>query len=193
MRAEFSEANHYAHDHSYLGTLRGLLLYGLLTDEREYIDTVAATYRKALPECVITESGWAPHDLTRILFSNDEGDPVGDPASAGDVMQIALWLALRRGQRELLDDVERIVRARLMPAQIVPEDLQLNPGTAISPKKMGGWGIHGPYTDRHGLGHLILHVRQDYLTAILGQCLAQRSALVGLTRERQKHADSQKR
>ena len=42
-----------------------------------------------------------------ISYGNDDGDPENDPASCGDVIQIALWLAMECGRTELLDDVER--------------------------------------------------------------------------------------
>jgi hypothetical protein len=127
------------HNHSYLGTLRGLLLYGLLTRRRAYVEAVGNTYRKALWEHHITESGVTPHDLGKTRFPNEDGDPVPETASCGDVAQIALWLALRDGQTDLLDDVERLTRVRLLPAQIVPED-----GAELGPRLIGCWGSHGP-------------------------------------------------
>jgi hypothetical protein len=136
-----SEAN-VGHDHSYLGTLRGLFLYGRLTRQHPYVDAVAATYRRALPTHVITESGWAPHDLGKRRFANEHGDPVADPASAGDAAQLALWLALDAGHLDLLNDVERLVRARLLPGQVTEKDAQANPDAEIGSKLLGGWGIH---------------------------------------------------
>jgi hypothetical protein len=138
-RAEILDPDNVGHNHSYLGTLRGLLLYGLLSGQRAYVDAVSNTYRKALWQHHITESGVTPHDLGKTRFPNETGDPVPEAASCGDVAQIALWLAVRDGQTELLDDVERLVRARLLPEQIVPED-----GEGLGPKQVGGWGVHGP-------------------------------------------------
>jgi hypothetical protein len=50
------------------------------------------------------------------------------------VAQIALWLALRAGQTDLLDDVERLIRARLLPSQIVDPK---------QPRRDGAWGVYG--------------------------------------------------
>ena len=138
-RREILDPNNVGHNHSYLGTLRGLLLYGLLTRRRAYVDAVSNTYRRALWQRHITEAGVTPHDLGKTRFPNEDGDPVPEAASCGDVAQIALWLALRDGQTELLDDVERLVRARLLPEQIVPED-----GQGLAPRQIGGWGVYGP-------------------------------------------------
>lgn len=140
VRPEILDAENIGHDHSYLGTLRGLLRFGLLTQQREYVDTVAATYRNGVRNRIVHESGWAPHDLGKTRFPNGFGDPVTDPASTGDAAQLALWLALDAGHFDLLDDVERLLRARLFPAQLTPAD-------AVPPfpaRQMGAWAIHGP-------------------------------------------------
>ncbi len=99
------------HTHSYLNTLRGLILYGELTHQQEYIDVVEATYHKAVQE-MISPSGFICHDIGK-------ADCFGEVASAGDVAQIALWLWRNNRDPKLLDDVERIVRARLLPSQIM--------------------------------------------------------------------------
>jgi len=96
------------HTHSYLNTLRGLLLYGETTGQRQYVDRVDATYRNAVAK-MITPSGVIAHDI-------DGGTT--EVASAGDVAQLALWLRERTKNADLLDDVERIVRSRLLPSQI---------------------------------------------------------------------------
>ena len=108
---EFNNASNPTHTHSYLGTLRGLLLFGRLTNQREYIDRVAATYRVTVPKLVL-ESGFACHDLWK------DNPNRGEVGSTGDATQLALWLALYAGHTEYLDDAERIVRARLIPGQI---------------------------------------------------------------------------
>lgn len=97
------------HTHSYLGTLRGLLLYGELTDQHRYIDAVEATYRRTVRQ-LVKKSGFISHDLGK--------DNRGETASPGDAAQLALWLATRHGFTGYLDDVERIVRARILPSQI---------------------------------------------------------------------------
>lgn len=97
------------HTHSYLGTVKGLLLYGVLTNQTEYIKKVEATYANAIKKQIIKESGFASHDF---LF-----DGMSETASAADVAQIALHLAMN-GYHQYFDDVEKIVRSRLIPSQI---------------------------------------------------------------------------
>jgi len=144
VRSEITDPDNVGHDHSYHGTLRGLLLFGLLTGQKEYVDVVEATYRNGVRNRIVKESGWAPHDLGELRFPNDHGDPVTDPASTGDSAQLALWLALHAGCDDLLDDVERLVRARLLPAQVTDEDIQNNPDRTFTSKERGAWCIHGP-------------------------------------------------
>src|SRR5690606_34346562 len=54
--------------------------------------------------------------------------------------QIALWLGVRHGHTELLDDVERIVRARLLPSQIMRSPLR--PETRLHPERETATGVH---------------------------------------------------
>jgi hypothetical protein len=133
IRPELLAADCISHTHSYCGTLRGLLLYGLATGDRRFIDAVANTYRKGLWGKAISYSGWTPHDQGKTRFANKEGEPIGEHASCGDVAQLALWLALRDGQTDLLDDVERLVRARILPSQI---------SDATRPRNDGAWGVY---------------------------------------------------
>lgn len=142
IRNEIVCPENIGHNHSYHGTLRGLLLYGLLTGEKDYVHVVEATYRKAIRNQIVKESGWAPHDLGMDRFSNEYGDPISDPASTGDAAQLALWLALHADRFDLLDDVELYVRARLMPAQVTDEDLRCHPGHDLASRDIGAWGIH---------------------------------------------------
>jgi len=143
MRREIVDPAHGGHNHSYHGTLRGLLLFGLLTGQRQYVDTVEATYRKAVRGRLVKESGWAPHDLGKTGFPNEHGDPVNEPASTGDSAQLALWLALRAGCDDLLDDVERLVRARLLPSQCTWAVGSLTAG-GRTPREVGAWSVYGP-------------------------------------------------
>lgn len=134
VRAELLHPNHVGHNHSYCGTLRGLLLYGLKAHEPPYVEIVAKTYQAGLWGTTISHSGWTPHDLGKLRFPNEDGDPVGEHGSCADVMLLALWLGLRSGQTRLLDDVERLIRARLLPSQIVDPD---------NPRNDGAWGVYG--------------------------------------------------
>ncbi len=97
------------HTHSYLGMLRGLLLYGRLTHQHEYIERVAAAYRVNVPR-VVHESGYTSHNMVEESF--------GETTSPGDAAQLALWLA-QEGYSELLDDADRLVRSRILPSQIL--------------------------------------------------------------------------
>ena len=97
------------HTHSYYNTLKGMLLYGAVSGEKKYVDRVAETYATTLQNGTIKESGITFHDCDK--------ETGGDPAAAGDAMQIALWLS-HNGYPEYLDDVERIVRSRLLASQL---------------------------------------------------------------------------
>jgi hypothetical protein len=150
VRTELLDPQHVGHTHSYCGTLRGLLRYGLVSGEGNYVDAVARTYRRGLWGTAISPSGWTPHDQGKIRFPNKEGEPLGEHASCGDVAQLALWLALRAGQTDLLDDVERLIRARLLPAQIVDPR---------NPRRDGAWGV---YSHPFGYGAIL-----DVFAAVL--------------------------
>jgi hypothetical protein len=144
MREEIVDPANPGHCHSYHGTLRGLLLLGLRTDNGAMVDVVEKTYRRAVRNRMVTESGWAPHDLGTHRFDNEYGDPVADAACPGDSAQLALWLALRAGCDDLLDDVERLVRCRLLPAQLTPADVAAHPEVDVDPQAVGAWTNHGP-------------------------------------------------
>ena len=140
-----SAEGNVGHSHSYLGTLRGLLLFGLLTHQQEYVARVAAAYRWAVPR-VVKESGWAAHDLGRVRFRDRLSNPVPEVACAGDTSQIALWLALDAGYVDLLDDVSRLVCARLLPSQITEADA--TPQQPVTPRELGAYG--GVHSLPHG-------------------------------------------
>ena len=150
VRAEMIDPNKVGHNHSYLGTLRGLLSFGLLERQQEYLDAVNATYGHSLWKHNISESGWTPHDLGKIRFPDPAGDPVGEHASCGDVVQLALRLALRAGRSDLFDDVERLIRARLLPSQIIDR---------TKPRRHGAWGA---YAHPFGRGAIL-----DIIAAVL--------------------------
>jgi len=150
VRAELRDPSHVGHTHSYCGTLRGLLLYGSWSNEKQYVDAVTSTYRNGLWGTSISHSGWTPHDQGKSRFPNKDGDPIGEHASCGDIAQIALRLALGRGQTDLLDDVERLVRARLLPSQVVDEK---------NPRRDGAWGV---YSHPFGYGAIL-----DVFSAVL--------------------------
>ena len=108
------------HTHSYLNTLRGLLMLAVLQGSRERQELIYKTYREAVSG-MITRSGFVTHDI---------GDRYGgDIASAGDIAHIALLLWDLFADPGLLDDAERIARARLFPAQ-VREPVPIRPAEA---------------------------------------------------------------
>ncbi len=201
-REELISPDNVGHNHSYLGTLRGLILFGLLTHQWEYIDVVARTYQKSLWKYNISESGWTPHDLGKIRFPNEDGDPVAETASCGDVIQIGLWLALRCGYIDFLDDVERLIRSRILPAQIVDDDMKYFGHLDESGKKrmLGAWGVHGrPYGKGSTLDVLaaVLHTEADVYNSIVTRspfgltinlCLDYSNALVEIRTERKEKA-----
>lgn len=149
-RMELLAPDHVGHNHSYLGTLRGLLLYGRMTGESQYVRAVEATYRNTLWKHNASFSGWTPHDLGIIRFPNGDGDPVGEHGSCGDLVQLAMWLAEEEGNSGFYDDVERLIRARLLPAQVIRPD---------NPKHHGAWGV---YSHPYGYG-----VMPDVFSAVL--------------------------
>jgi hypothetical protein len=113
-----------------------LLLYGELTGQREYVDAVAATYRITV-RSRLKKSGFISHDMDK--------DSMGEPTSPGDAAQLALWLATRHSYTEYFDDVERIVRARLIPCQITATPLLKQ--DKLAPLLIGAYG--GMYTAPH--------------------------------------------
>lgn len=116
--------------HAYLGTLRGVLTFGVVTGEREHVRRISRAYSVALPE-MVRESGWA----ARVLAGTDS--PASDCAATAEAVLLALELASRGGYSDGYADVERLVRARLLPAQIGAHD------GAADPRELGGWGIPG--------------------------------------------------
>jgi hypothetical protein len=163
VRAELLDPAHVGHTHSYCGTLRGLWRHG----GQGVRDAVAQTYRHGLSTSVLSHSGWNAHDQGKIRFSNKEGEPIGEHASCGDVAQIAFWLARDARLPEFLDDVERLVRARLLPAQVTDP---------ANPRRDGAWGV---YSHPFGFGaildvfaavlHTLTNIHQAIVTTHAGQ------------------------
>jgi hypothetical protein len=123
------------HTHSYLGGLRGLFLFGELTGQYEYIDAVQATYSVTVRR-IVRESGYANHDLEQIP---GKVTSIPECSSPGDASQLAMWLALRRGYTDFLDDAERWIRARIVPGQIT-EEQAVDPTGTVDKRFKGGWG-----------------------------------------------------
>jgi len=159
----FNPASTGDHTHSYLGTLRGLLLFGELTSQHEYVERIAATYRTTVLGRFIRKSGLIGHGLY-----NPE---LAEPASTGDAVQLGLWLA-RNGYTEFLDDAERLVRACLLPSQIVQKP-ELKPAvddgadlhTNLSARAVGAYGgMHPPFWGKNpttDITSAVLHTLVD--------------------------------
>lgn len=113
---------HTGHNHSYLGTLRGLLLYALEFGDGELIESIYLTYKKTIPAYCVDNTGYAPHDLGLLRFPDEWGDPVGDHGSCIDKAYIAYLLATCAGYDELLDDVEEMIRGRIFYSQMTDEE-----------------------------------------------------------------------
>ena len=124
---------------SHLYTLCGLLLYGALTRQSEYVDAVVRTYRNGVPD-LVNECGWVAHDLGLPRFPDKTGNPLANTESTGAAARLALWMAHHAGNAACYDDVERLVRARLLPAQIRAEDLCSTRGATRGEQALGGWG-----------------------------------------------------
>lgn len=124
---------HIGHNHSYLGTLRGLLLYAIAFDDSALAESIYRTYCNTVVRYSCDATGFAPHDLTGVRFADEYGDPLGDHASCADATYLAFLLATKCGHPELLTDVERWIRSRLFFSQ---QD---------SGEKEGAWGIYKTY------------------------------------------------
>ena len=77
---------HPSHTHSCLNTMKGLLLFGLMTGQRRYVDAVDATYRVSIRTRVVKGSGFASHDSLQ--------DCLGEVASTMDAAEVAMHLGL---------------------------------------------------------------------------------------------------
>ena len=108
------------HMHSYLNTLCGLLLLAGRNRQQRRLEILHATYRNAV-SAMITRSGFITHDIGDARVRSG-----GDIAAAGDIAHIALLLFEHFPDPALLDDAERLVRGRLIPAQVL-EPMPLKP------------------------------------------------------------------
>ena len=126
--AERVREGEWLHHHSLFGTYRGIFRFGELTgNDAACVHVARMLSEETMPR--FTESGYIPE--TAGLWDAPE------TTSPGDAAQLALWVArwtsrsavalgtAKDGRAELnrtgrlLDDVERLVRARLLPSQIL--------------------------------------------------------------------------
>ena len=126
---------------SYLYTMCGLLLFGVMTHQSEYVDAVVRTYQEGVPD-LVNECGWVAHDMGETRFLDESGNLLANTESTGAAARLALWLALHTHHAECYDDVERLVRARLFPGQTTQADIDNNPDSEISTNALGGWGAN---------------------------------------------------
>ena len=125
---------------SYLYTMCGLLLFGLMTHQSKYVDAVVRTYQVGVPD-LVNECGWVAHDLGKNIFQDKSGNPLANTESTGAATRLALWLACHTGRTDCYDDVERLIRARLFPGQTTEADRgESDSGIEIPDKQIGGWG-----------------------------------------------------
>lgn len=137
LSKEVTDEENHGDCQSYQYTLCGLLLFGLLTHQSEYVDTVLRTYQVGIPS-IVSECGWVAHDLGKDRSQRDKlGNPLANTESTGASIRLALWLALHTGRTELYDDVERLVRARIFPGQVTEMDVRT--GIELRKKDLGGW------------------------------------------------------
>jgi hypothetical protein len=101
------------HTHSYLNTLRGLLELATLQHDRVRLEVLYATFHRAVA-ALLTPSGFVTHDL-----GDRDARAGGDIASAGDIAHLALLLWEHFREPALLELAERLVRCRLLPAQVM--------------------------------------------------------------------------
>ena len=79
------------------------------------------------------------HDLGRLVFPDQTGNPLANTESTGAAARLALWMAMHH-DAGCYDDVERLVRARLFGGQTTEADLRHLPEEARDTKAIGGWG-----------------------------------------------------
>ena len=139
LPGELTDETYSGDRQSYQYTLCGLLLFGLLTHQSEYVDAVTRAYQVAIPG-LVNECGWVAHDLGRNRFRDASGNPLANTESTGAAVRLALWIALHTGRAEAYDDVERLIRARIVPGQTTESDVRSRPDVEIPRKQVGGWG-----------------------------------------------------
>jgi hypothetical protein len=86
------------------------MLFGRISGEHKYIERVRQVFGRTVTR-LVKESGHTSHDLERDTVS-------GETSSPGDAAQIGIWLA-EEGYPEFVDFAERVIRARLLPGQLI--------------------------------------------------------------------------
>ena len=163
------------HTHSYQNMLQGMLQYGQelrdrgITDEtgrsgQDYIDRVALSYGVTIMR-LVTPSGVVTHDL-------ESGAQGWETSSTTDALQLAMWL-VEEGYTEFADVPERLLRARLLPAQFVEGDTlsYTETGAAatwnMKDRVNGGYSMifDSPYSGKFCTTDVTCHVMQGLIDA----------------------------
>lgn len=153
------------HTHSFLNTLQAMLHYGRATGEKKYIERVELVFKNTVLGRLISESGVINHDL-------ESGAQGWETSSSTDVLQLAMWLA-EEGYTQYWSVAERILRARLLPAQFVEgEKLVYAGGSSAAGWNManrvnGGYSMifDSPYSGKFCTTDVTCHVMQGLIDA----------------------------
>ena len=138
------------HTHSITSTLSSLAQLADAQADTALMARVAAFYGNGLWQ-VRDELGWAIEST-----APDANPDKGEGNSSGDIVETALILG-RHGLATADDDVERIVRAHLLPSQLrdvswIPSSADLDDGTRhVAERLRGTFGFPAPY-GHHPIG-----------------------------------------
>ena len=135
------------HAHSITSTLSSLAQLADATGDADLLARVRAFYRNGLWN-LRDELGWVVESP-----ATDANADKGEGNSSGDVVETALILAAH-GDAAADDDMERIVRAHLLPSQLrdiswIPPSAGTDDGTTdVAERLRGAWGFPAPYGHR---------------------------------------------
>jgi hypothetical protein len=136
-----------SHAHSITSTLSSLAQLADATGDEALLDRVRAFYRNGLWS-LRDELGWVVE-----ATGADANPDKGEGNSSGDIVETGLILAAH-GDDAAAEDVERIVRAHLLPSQLrdvswIPESAGADEGTRdVAGRLRGAWGFPAPYGHR---------------------------------------------
>jgi hypothetical protein len=130
LRIAFTKDGHLTpqagtHVHSILGTLTGILEYGILARDAEVIRRARQIYEEGIRH-LHSSFGWAkefiwlPENPLRLRSSGypDYDIPRGEANNTGDLVEAALLLG-KLGYSSCFDEADRFVRNHLLASQIV--------------------------------------------------------------------------
>lgn len=164
------------HTHSYQNMLQGMLQYGQELNAQgindpvsnrtgdDFINRVAQSYRVTIMR-LVTPSGVVTHDL-------ESGAQGWETSSTTDALQLGMWL-VEEGYTEFADVPERLLRARLLPAQFVEGDTLVYNDTGASAtwdmkdRVNGGYSMifDSPYSGKFCTTDVTCHVMQGLIDA----------------------------